>query len=211
MQWIVGSSSCFPSFSLFLKGPKRCRVHFSKVSSGPAASTRAPAWEVPRVTSPPSAPPGGRLAMGGCLTPRLASAAPQSQGAGSGEVPAAGLAWYPGHSSSPCSLHAGTYLRLPTVCRGVFWAVPGSHTWLHSCESSHYGCSAPAADLEPQCGPRVSSCCFWKAPGRPSRSVQAPKWLPAPTLPAASQALLLFLKNTGVFLPQGLCTCHSLC
>lgn len=126
MQWIVGSSSCFPSFSLFLNSPKRCRVHFSKVSSGPAASTRGPAWEVARITSPPSAPPGGRLAVGGLLTPLLVSAATWSQGTGSGEVPAAGLAWYPGHSYAICSLHAETYLRLPTVCQGGFWAVPRS-------------------------------------------------------------------------------------
>ena len=72
--------------------------------------------------------------------------------------------------------------------------------WLHSCESSHYGCSAPAADLEPQCSPRVSSCCFWKAPGSPSHSIQSLTWFPAPTLPAASPALLLFLKHT-------LCSC----
>lgn len=62
------------------------------------------------VTSPSSAPPGGRLAVGGLLTPLLVSEAPWSQGAGSEEVPAAGLACYPGHSYATCSLHAWTYL-----------------------------------------------------------------------------------------------------
>ena len=161
-------------------------------------------WEVPRVTPRPSAPPGGQAGRGRLPNTTPVSAAPRSQGAGSGEVPAAALAWYPGQFYSPCSLHAGTHLRLPTECRGVFWAVPGSHTWLHSD-------SAPAADLEPQCGPRVSNCCFWKAPGSPSRSIQSPKWFSAPTLPAASPALLSFLKHMGTFLPQGLCTCCSLC
>ena len=163
-------------FLLISQEPQELQGSFLRglLSSGPAASTGRPAWAVPCLTPPPWAPSEGRLGVGGWLTPipcvcgssgswvrRGASSRPSM-------VPRPALCY----QFAPCRDTS----EMLHCLSGCIPAAPGTRTWSHSYESADYECSAPAAHLEPQGCPKVSSYRFWKALGSPSGSIQPPNW-----------------------------------